>query len=145
MYVSQVLMASLPNIEIVSLLIIIITRKFGVRSFYSVYIFVALEILTYGLHIWVINYLYIWAILCLAVLLIRKTDNTFIYAGVSALFGFLFGTFCSIPYFITGGFSFGISYIISGLYFDLLHGIGNAVTATVLYRPITKVLNKIPL
>ena len=60
MYVSQVIMASLPNIEIVSLFVILITRKFGIRALYSIYIFVACEVFTYGISMWVINYFYPW-------------------------------------------------------------------------------------
>ncbi len=142
MYVSQVIMASLPNIEIVSLLIILTTRKFGYKAFLTVYVFVGLEILTYGLSMWVINYLYVWAILVLAVLVVRKVDNAYIYALISAIFGLLFGTFCSVPYFLTGGMAMGISYIVSGVGYDISHLIGNAVLTAVLYRPLTRVMNK---
>ena len=75
MYVSQVIMASLPNIEIVSLLIILVTRKFGVKALLSVYVFVGLEILTYGISIWVVNYLYVWAVLVLIVLIVLKIST----------------------------------------------------------------------
>ncbi len=143
MYVSQVLMAALTNIEIVSLLIIVTTKKFGVKALLSVYIFVFCEIFTYGLSMWVINYLYVWAILWLAVWLIRKTDSAAVYTILSALFGILFGTFCSIPYFLTGGFSGGIAYIISGFWYDILHCVGNFITTAVLYIPIKKILDKL--
>ncbi len=142
MYISQVIMASLPNIEIVTLLIILVTRKFGYKAFMSVYIFVGCEILTYGLSMWVINYIYVWAVLCLIVLLVRKIDSIFLYTFIAAIFGITFGTLCSIPYFITGGISMGVSYIISGLVYDLLHCGGNLLTVAVLYKPLTMVLDK---
>lgn len=143
MYVSQVIMSALPNIEIVTLLIILTTRKFGVRALYSVYIFAFCEILTYGIHIWAINYLYVWTILFLVILPIRKIDSVFLYIIIAGIFGLLFGTLCSIPYFITGGFAFGLSYIISGIPFDFLHLIGNLLTTAILYKPLTLVMNKI--
>lgn len=143
MYVSQVVMSQLPNIEIVSLLIILITRKFKVRALCAVYVFVGLEVLTYGLSLWVVNYLYVWAILCLIVCIVRKIDNTIVYALISSVYGLLFGTLCSIPYFFIGGFSYGIAYIASGLTFDLLHCGGNFLSCLILYRPLTKVMNKI--
>lgn len=142
MYISQVIMSQLPNIEIVSLLIILVTRKFGYRALASVYVFVGLEILTYGISMWVINYLYVWAILFLVVLFVRKINNAFLYAFIAAVFGLFFGTLCSVPYFISGGFAFGISYIVSGLGFDLLHCGGNLLTVIILYNPLTKVLDK---
>ena len=142
MYVSQVIMASLPNIEIVSFLIIVISRKFGFKSFISVYIFVFLEVLTYGLAQWVISYLYVWAILALVVCLLKKIDNHIFYSIISGAFGFLFGVLCSPVSFFVGGFGYGISWIISGLWFDFLHGVGNLVLTFLLFKPITKVLNK---
>lgn len=142
MYVSQVIMSQLPNIEIVSLLIILTTRKFGYKALMSVYVFVGLEILTYGISLWVINYIYVWAIFCIVICFFRKIDNAFIYAFISALFGLAFGTLCSIPNFFIGGFAFGISYIVSGLTFDLLHCAGNFVTTLILYKPLSNALNK---
>lgn len=142
MYVSQVIMASLPNIELVSFLIILTARKFGVKSFASVYIFVALEILTYGIHIWNICYMYVWAILVFVVCLVRKKDSVILFALISGIFGLLFGTLCSPVAFFTGGFGYGISWIISGLWFDLLHCFGNALSTFLLYKPLSKVLDK---
>lgn len=143
MYVSQVIMAPLPNIELVSFLMIITARRFGFKSFISVYVFVLLEIMTYGLHVWSINYLYVWAGLVLTVIPLRKIDNVWLYTIVSGVFGFAFGTLCSIPYFITGGISMGVAYIISGISFDISHCIGNTVLTAILYTPITKALKYI--
>jgi len=143
MYVSQVIMAALPNIEIVTLLIILTTRKFGYKAFVSVYIFVGCEILTYGLSMWVINYLYVWAILCVLILIIRKIDGAAVYALIAAIYGLLFGTLCSVPYFIIGGIAGGIAYIIQGFLFDLFHCAGNFVLVLILYKPLTRVINKI--
>ena len=142
MYISQVVMSSLPNIELVSLLIIVVTRKFGVKALSSVYIFVLCEIFTYGLSIWVINYLYVWAILCIAICCSKKINNTFFYAFIAGVFGLLFGTLCSFPYFIIGGFSMGIANIVGGMSFDLMHCGGNFILTVILYKPITKVLDR---
>ena len=142
MYVSQVLMAALPNIEIVTLLIIVVVHKFGYKALISIYVFVGCEILTYGIHIWVINYLYVWAILCLIICVLRKVDNAVIYSIIAAVFGLLFGTLCSIPYFIIGGISGGIANIISGLTYDLLHCGGNLISTLILYRPLAKCLDR---
>ena len=143
MYVSQVIMAPLPNIELVSFLTIIVARRFGFKSFISVYIFAFLEIMTYGIAIWNVMYLYVWAILALVVIPIRKIDNVFLYTAVSGVFGILFGTLCSVPYFITGGVSMGVAWIISGFSFDITHCIGNVVLTAILYIPITKAYNHI--
>ena len=145
MYVSQVIMASLPNIELVSFLIILTTRKFGIKALWSVYIFVFLEAITYGFEIWVICYLYVWAILVFIILLVRKLDSVMLYTLISSIYGFLFGALCSVPYFITGGIGGGVAWIISGIVsgFDIYHGVGNFVLMFLLYRPISKVFEKI--
>ena len=143
MYVSQVIMAPLTNIELVSFLIIIVARRFGVKSLISVYAFAFLEIMTYGFHIWSINYLYVWAILVLIVLPLRKIDNVILYTVISGIFGIAFGTLCSVPYFVMGGLSMGVANIISGFSFDIPHCIGNTVLTAILYIPITKAFNYI--
>lgn len=145
MFVTQVIMAPLPNIELVSFLIILTTRKFGIKSLWSVYIFVILEILYHGLHLWVMSYLYVWAILVFIILFVRKLDSVMLYTLISSIYGFLFGTLCSVPYFITGGIGGGISWIISGIVsgFDIYHGVGNFVLMFLLYKPISKVFEKI--
>ena len=143
MYVSQVIMAPLTNIELVSFLIIIVARKFGFKSLLSVYIFVFLEIFTYGLAEWVICYLYVWAILAVIVCLFRKIESPIFYTLLCSAFGFLFGTLCSPVSFIMGGFGYGISWLISGLRFDLLHGCGNFLLTFFLYKPIWAVAKKV--
>jgi energy-coupling factor transport system substrate-specific component len=145
MYVSQVIMATLPNIELVSFLIILTTRKFGIKSLWSVYIFVFLEVITYGFEIWVVCYLYVWAILVFVTLFVRKLDSVILYTLISSIFGFLFGALCSVPYFITGGIGYGISWIVSGIVtgFDIYHGVGNFLIMLLLYKPISAVFDKI--
>ena len=143
MFIAQVIMAPLPNIELVSFLIILTTRKFGIKSLWSVYIFVIFEILYYGLHLWVMSYLYVWAILVFIILFVRKLDSVMLYTLISSIYGFLFGTLCSVPFFITGGIGYGISWIIGGIIFDIYHGVGNFVLMFLLYKPISKVFEKI--
>ena len=48
----QVAMSPLPNIEPVSLLILVYTLVFGRQVFYIIYTFVFLEGLLYGFHLW---------------------------------------------------------------------------------------------
>lgn len=143
MYISQVIMAPLPNIEVVSLLIIITTCIFGVKSLCSVYIFVFCEIMTYGFTVYAINYLYVWAVLWVIIIFLRKNENHILFALVSGIYGLIFGTLCSIPYFIMGGIGGGIANIVAGFWFDILHCGGNFVLALILFRPLHKALNYI--
>ncbi len=142
MYVSQVIMSQLPNIEIVSLLIILATRKFGYKALLSVYVFVGLEVLTYGISDWVIKYLYVWAVLCFIICIARKIDSTLFYTLVSSIYGLFFGILCSPVDFLIGGLAYGITNIIKGIPFDLLHCGGNFLTTILLYKPLSKALDK---
>lgn len=140
LFVAQVALAFLPNIELVSVLIIVYTRVYGWKAFYPIYLFVALEGVFYGISTWFIHYLYIWAILALAVLLLRRFDSRALWVLVNTAYGFLFGAFCSITYFFIGGFSTMAAYWISGIPFDLLHMGGNFLTTLILCEPLYRLL-----
>lgn len=139
----QVALAQLPNIEAVTLLIILATVFMGPKALLAVAVFVVAEGLIYGFHIWWINYLYVWPLLVLAVWGLRRWSHPLLWAVVAGFFGLLFGTLCSIPYFITGGWGAGIAYIIQGIPFDLAHCIGNVASALLLYYPLERVLCKV--
>ena len=57
------IMSFLPNIEPVSLMVMLFAVVFGWKWVYPVYLYVVMEILFYGISLWNINYLYIWAVL----------------------------------------------------------------------------------
>lgn len=139
----QVAMAQLPNIELVSLLIILATLFMGPKALLAVYTFVLVEGLIYGFHIWWINYLYVWPILVLIVWALRRWSHPLLWTVVAGAYGLFFGTLCSLPYFITGGIGAGVGYIIQGIPFDLAHCIGNIVLVLLLFRPLEKILAKV--
>ncbi len=143
MIVLKEVMGFLPNLHPVTLIIILLAHWFGLYSLLPIYVFVIVEGFLYGFHIWWICYLYVWAILAVIITAIRKNGSTVVYTIVAAIYGILFGTLCSIPYFITGGFGYGMGWIISGLGYDIIHMIGNAVSVTLLFRPLSKVLERI--
>lgn len=143
MTASQVAMASLPNIEIVSFLVILLGLFYGFKALEAIYIFVLLEGLIYGFGMWWFSYLYVWLILFAATQIFRKVDSALFWAAISGAFGLLFGTFCSLPTFITGGFAAGIAWIASGLVFDVIHAVGNFVIMLLLYRPMFNTVEKL--
>lgn len=139
----QVAMAQLPNIEPVTLLIILATLFMGPKSLLAVFTFVLVEGLIYGFHIWWINYLYVWPLLVLVVWALRRWSHPLLWAVVAGAFGLFFGTLCSIPYFLTGGIGAGIGYIIQGIPFDLVHCISNIAIVALLFYPLEKVLARV--
>lgn len=142
MFALQVVMASLPNIHLTALLIILTACSFGWRSLYSVFLFVLLEGLIYGFGLWWVSYLYAWPLLAAAAILMRRNDSALIWAVVAALHGLCFGALCAIPYLFIGGVKMAFSYWISGIPFDIPHCAGNFVLTLVLYKPLSKVLTR---
>lgn len=139
----QVGMAALPNVEIVTPLIIIYTLIFRKKVFYIIYTFVFLEGLLYGFGIWWMNYLYVWTILALFVLAFKREQPMLIWAFLAGIFGLLFGFLCAIPYFITAGIGGGLAYWTAGIPFDITHCIGNVITTAIIFKPVYTILKKI--
>lgn len=136
---SQVVMAALPNVNVVTVLILLCVRMFGLRALYPVYTFVLLEGLIFGFGLWMINYLYVWAILALGgLLLMRAHAGQWAWIVLAGVFGMSFGALCAIPYFFMGGWSMGFAYWVSGIPYDLIHGVSNAVLTAALLPPLTK-------
>ncbi len=139
----QVAMSFLPNIELVSLLIILAVVHLGHRAFWPIGVFILVEGLIYGFGLWWVNYLYVWPLLALVTLALRRFSHPLLWAVVSGLFGLLFGSLCALPYFITGGWGAGIGYIVGGIPFDITHCIGNVALALLLFYPLDLVLKKV--
>ena len=139
----QVAMSGLPNIEPVSLLVMVFAVVFGKKCLYSVYVYVLLDILLFGIGIWNIYYLYIWAILAFVAIAFRKNENPLLWAVISGAFGLLFGAFCIPVDIFIGGFGYAAGKWVSGIPFDLLHCAGNFVLALVLFVPLRKLLDKL--
>lgn len=141
---AKVAMSGLPNIEPVSLMVMLFAVVFGLKALYPIYLYVLLEILLYGISFWNINYLYVWAILALLAYGMRRVKNPFAWALLGGLFGLGFGLLCSPVYaFVGGSFDYAIRWWIAGIPFDVSHAIGNAVIALVLFVPLRKLLEKL--
>lgn len=140
---AKVAMSGLPNIEPVSLMVMLFAVVFGLKGLYPTYLYVLMEILFYGISLWNLNYLYIWAILFFVAYALRKRKHPLLWALISAAFGFLFGLFCAPVYISMGGIEFAVSWWLSGIPFDVTHGIGNFCIALVLFVPLRKLLEKL--
>ena len=141
-FAAKYVMSFLPNIEPVSLMVMLFAVVFGWKWVYPVYLYVMLEILFYGISLWNINYLYIWAVLAVAAFFLRNMRNPLGWALLSGVFGLLFGALCGIVDVFIGGFGYAVAKWISGIPFDLLHCGGNFVIALVLFQPLRKLLEK---
>ena len=139
----KVAMSFLPNIEPVSLLVMLYAVIFGRKSVFPIYLYVVMEILFYGIQLWNINYLYVWTILALVAWILRKQNSPLVWALVSGIFGLLFGLLCAPVYLFSGGVAFAISWWASGIPFDVMHCAGNFAMALVLFVPLRRLLTKL--
>lgn len=139
----KVAMSYLPNIEPVSLLVMIYAVVFGRRAVYPIFLYVVLEILLYGLGTWNLNYLYVWAILALIAYGFRRMKNPLGWALISGVFGLAFGLLCAPVDFLLGDIGYVISKWVSGIPFDIAHCIGNFVIALLLFVPLRALLEKL--
>lgn len=145
----QVALAFLPNIELVSLLIILFTLLYKRKTLFIILVFVLLEGLIYGFGLWWLNYIYIWFVLYFITRVFKKEQSPFLWAIISGIFGLTFGAICSVLYLIMGwfngslitGFQSAIAYWITGIPFDIAHGISNFIIALFLFKPLYYVLN----
>lgn len=139
----KLVMAFLPNIEPVSLLVLLFAVVFGWKAFYPMYLYVMLEVLVYGFSLWNLNYLYVWAILVVLGVTFRQMQSPLGWAVLSAAFGLAFGLLCAPVYIIMVGVKGAILAWIQGIPYDLLHCGGNFVMALILFKPLRQLLEKL--
>lgn len=143
MFALQVAMSGLPNIEPVSLLVMVYAVVFGRKCIYPICVFVVMEILFFGIQMWNINYFYVWAVLALAAWWLREMQHPLAWAMLSAVFGLLFGALCAPVYLFTGGLAYAVSWWVAGIPYDLLHCGGNFAMALLLFVPLRKLLTSL--
>ena len=136
-------LAFLPNVELVTLLIVLYTLFFGKRIFFAIPVFVFLQGLLYGFGIWWFMYLYVWPLLALLTFLFRSQTSLLFWSAFCGLYGLFFGALCSLPYIILSGPAAALAWWVAGIPFDIIHGISNAVLCLALYKPLQLALRKL--
>ncbi len=127
MVVCQVALRFLPNIELVSFLIILSSLAFGWQTMWAVIVFVFAQGLLYGfLPSWWVGYLLIWPGLCACTMLFRKSlSKNLNRALFSGAFGLCFGLLYTVGQIPFLGLYGALGYWVAGFPFDALHMIGN--------------------
>ncbi|MCD8379396.1 MAG: hypothetical protein LUC95_03515 [Lachnospiraceae bacterium] len=136
-------LAFLPNIELVTLLIVLYTLFFGKRILFAIPAFVLLQGLLYGFGLWWIMYLYVWPLLALLTFLFRKQTSLLFWSAFCGLYGLFFGALCSLPYIILSGPAAALAWWVAGIPFDIVHCISNTVLCFVLFKPLHLALGKL--
>lgn len=141
-FLAKLVMAGLPNIEPVSLLVMLFAVTFGRKALYPIYAYVLLEFALYGVNLWSVNYLYVWLILAVCAWALRRMTHPLGWALLSGTFGLLFGLLCAPVYAFTGGPAFAVAWWINGIPYDLLHCGGNFILALALFAPLRRLLDR---
>lgn len=147
MFISKLLMEAFPNIHFLGMLTMVYTIVYRKKALIPIYVYVFLNGLYAGFSPWWIPYLYLWAILWGATMLLPKNMNTKVavpvYAIVCSLHGLFFGTLYAPAQALMYGLDFKamIAWIIAGLPYDAIHAAGN-FAAGLLILPLAEALRK---
>ena len=145
MYASKMIMEVAPNVHLLGVFTIAFTVVYRKKALYPIYTYVLLNGIFCGFATWWIPYLYLWAVLWGATMLlpkrIPKKLRPLVYMLLCAAHGFLFGTLYAPAQALLYGLSFQkmVAWIISGLPWDFVHGVSNFFCG-ILIVPIVKIL-----
>ena len=148
MFCSKIIMELLPNIHLLGMFTITYTLVFRKKALIPIYIYVLLNGLYAGFSTWWVPYLYIWTILwAITMLLPKKMPKKIkwiVYPAVCGIHGFAFGTLYAPAQAIMWGLNAKqmIAWIVAGLPWDVLHGVGN-LFAGLLIIPLSELLLKL--
>ena len=138
---TKLAMSYLPNVELVTLLIILYTLFFGNRIYYVLAAFVLIEGCLYGFGIWWVMYLYVWPILAFFTNCFKKQQSVWFWSILSGAYGLFYGALCSIPYIVISGIYGAFTWWVAGIPFDIVHCISNFILCMVLFVPLRKALS----
>ena len=145
MYASKMIMEVAPNVHLLGVFTIAFTVVYREKALYPIYTYVLLNGIFCGFATWWIPYLYLWAVLWGATMLLPKRIpeklRPLVYMLLCAAHGFLFGTLYAPAQALLYGLSFQkmVAWIISGLPWDFVHGVSNFFCG-ILIVPIVKIL-----
>ena len=145
MYASKMIMEVAPNVHLLGVFTIAFTVVYRKKALYPIYIYVLLNGIFCGFATWWIPYLYLWAVLWGATMLLPKRIpeklRPLVYMLLCAAHGFLFGTLYAPAQALLYGLNFQkmIAWIITGLPWDFVHGVSNFFCG-ILIVPIVKIL-----
>ena len=149
---TKLILASVPNVEAVTLLIASYSFVFGSWGIIASLLFVLIEPLIWGFGTWFLSYLLYWPTLALVFAALGrrgKEVGTIFPAVVAVLLTVWFGILSSL---VDVGLFAGVwerfferffIYYLRGVPFYALQVITNAVIFPLLFKPITKLLYKI--
>lgn len=148
MYASKLIMEVAPNVHLLGVFTVALTVVYRRKALYPIYTYVFLNGLFAGFAAWWIPYLYLWAVLWGAVMLLPrdmpKKVAPIVYMSVCAAHGFLFGTLYAPAQALLFGLDFKgmVAWIIAGLPWDAVHGVSNFICG-MLIVPLINIIQRV--
>lgn len=144
LYISKVALEFVPNVELVTMLTIIYALVFGAETYLVVTVFNMFELVQWGFGTWWFSYLYVWSLLCLITLLLKRLikEEFLVWSVVSGCFGLIFGALFAVFY-LPMDPHYALSYWISGLPWDVAHSISNFIVMLILGKPLYRLLRRL--
>ncbi len=143
MYASKIVMDVFPNIHLLGAFTMTLTIVYRKKALYPIYVYVLILGMTNGFSAWWVPHLYEWTLLWGVTMLLPQKMHPavrpVVYMIVCALHGFLYGTLYAPVQALLFGLNFKgmIAWIISGLPFDIVHGISNFFMAMLIVPLVT--------
>ena len=148
LFCSKLLMEAFPNIHFVAMFIISFTLVYRWKALIPIYIFVLLTGVYGGFNVWWLPYIYIWLPLWGIAMLLPRRMPKWLAVPSYMLLGGLHGIAYGVLYAPAQAFLFKmdlqmtLTWIASGLVFDILHAAGN-FAACALVLPLSTLLFKL--
>lgn len=150
---AKLALMEIPNIEAVTLLIIMYTAVFGLGiSVPATIVFVSVEILLFGLNTWVVSYYIHWCALCLVTAAVVRIfgANRWALAGLAFVMSACFGVlttlvdtlFVSNTADIVFGKYFAALYA-RGIVFFIVHTVSNTAVLFAFAEPLGRLLSRL--
>ena len=138
----KLVLSVVPNIEIVTFLLITFTVLFGFRkAMITSLIFVTTDVLLYGFGTWILGYYFVWPLLIVLTHFLSKISHSeYVFASLAGAFGLCFGLLFAMVESIFYGVEYGVVYWIRGIPFDIIHGLSNFIIVLILFKPLTKTI-----
>ncbi len=148
MFCSKIIMEALPNIHLLGMLTVLYTVVFRAKALIPIYIYVFLNGLYAGFALWWVPYLYLWAVLWGATMLVPKsmsdTKQRIVYPIICGMHGFLYGILYAPAQALMYSYSFSqlLAWLATGIWADIVHGVSN-VALGLLVVPLAAVLKRL--
>ncbi len=148
MFCSKIIMELLPNIHLIGMFTMVFTLVFRKKALIPIYIYVILSGIYAGFTNWWIPYIYIWTVLWGITMLLPKNMPKkvacIVYPVVCLMHGLFYGVLYAPAQALLFGLNFkqALAWIIAGLPFDIMHGIGN-FCAGFLVVPLSETMKRL--